>query len=127
MREKLSILYPNKFSIPSELAIKQFIAAQNQKSKYVSKRNRDKRSNVKQKEDWQLKLEEMVTINSKPTEIYNNFIEDTTEHDIAITLLDDGEPDKQKIKSKINQRKDQMRKEDILRCKVKKLNLTKNS
>ena len=74
MREKLTILYPNKFSIPSELAIKQFIAAQNKKSKYVSKRNQDKRSNVKQKEDWQLKLEEMVTINSKPTEIYNNFI-----------------------------------------------------
>ena len=111
MREKLSILYPNKFNIPSELAIKQFISAQNQKSKYVSKRNRDKRSNVKQKEDWQLKLEEMVTINSKPSEIYDNFIQYITEHDITIPLLDNEEPDKLKIKSKINQRKAQMRKE----------------
>ena len=111
MREKLTVLHPNKFRIPSELAIKQFIAAQNQKSKYVAKRNREKRNNVKQKEDWQLKLEEMVTINSKPSEIYDNFIQYITEHDITIPLLDNEEPDKLKIKSKINQRKAQMRKE----------------
>ena len=105
MREKLNILHPNKFSIPSELAIKQFIAAQNQKSKYVAKRNRDKRNNVKQKEDWQLKLEEMVTINSKPSEIYDDFVQYITEHDITIPLLDNEEPDKLKINLRLTREK----------------------
>ena len=74
MWDKLIILHPNKFSIPSELCIKQFISLQNQKSKYVANRNFDKRKNVKQKEEWQLKLDELVTNNSKPSDIYVNQI-----------------------------------------------------
>ena len=66
---------------------------------------------MKEKEDWQFELNEMVTTNSKLSETYKNFIQYITEHIITFPLLHDRKPDKAKIKSKINQRKAQMRKE----------------
>ena len=111
MRERLICLYPNRFSIPSELEIKKFTAAQFQKSKYTRKNQGEARSNSRQYEEWQMQLDRMITATSKPQDVYEKFVEHAKENNITFPTLENGEPDKNKIKSKINQRKTQKKKE----------------
>ena len=109
MRENLIALYPDRFSIPGETEIKQFIGklsqtAKKNKSSSAKKSNRGRKSGVN-KPSWYAPLEEIIDNNptGKPEAIFNSLIE-SFKDDIPDDLpKEDGTTniDKDKVKSTI--------------------------
>ena len=122
MREALKIKYPWKFSIPGETEIKSHIGAQFQKSKYKRQADgtgRGRRANC-EKPKWYSLVEKLVENepNGKPEQIYDKFVQailqDKQEQLYNDVPMNNSAIDKDKIKQKITQHRQKLRKEAMM-------------
>ena len=122
MREQLMIMFPHKFSIPSETEIKKFINSESQKLKYKSKkknsseqRGRKPKGSIEQM--WISSLKPIVEnhISESPEAIYkrflSSFLDDEKNHPPDLPKTGDGGFNKKKIKTTIYQIKTKMKKQ----------------
>ena len=120
MRENLLSMYPDRFSIPGETEIKQFIGKLTQTNKKydpLKQKSTRGRKAGNAKKSWYASLQDLIDKDpsEKPEFIYRLLIEnfgDTLPDDLPMT--EDNEPDKKKIKStiarfKVNIKKNAMR------------------
>ena len=121
MRETLMNMFPHKFSIPSELEIKKFITSEAQKQKKKGKRNENPAERRGRKSGgntgiWTTLLNPLIeeNANAKPEEIYELFIKQISVDDQSrppdLPMNENGDIDKKKIKSKINQERAKIKK-----------------
>ena len=119
MRENLMNMFPHRFSIPSELEIKKFIAAQSQKQKYNSKSKNTSETRGRKRNgttEWKSSLIPLIEENmsAKPEEIYNMFLQAITVDGESLPpglpMNEIEEIDKKKIKTIINQEKAKIKK-----------------